>query len=378
MQRVGGLFREQERPHAPPFPDPEVLLGLRHIIQREQPDIVHAHNWIVHSFLPLKAWSHAPLVMTLHDYSLICATKRLMHQQTAVCRGPALRRCWHCATAHYGAMKGIPILFANRAAKLTAYKAVDLFLPVSRAVAEGTQLASQNVAYRVLPNFLPDDLARSCNPDHPLLTQLPQEDFLLFVGDLSRDKGVEILLQAYARMKRLIPLVLIGRPVNVPLSGLSAEIHVLENWPHEAVLAAWQRCTLAIVPSIWPDPCPTVAMEAMGMGRPVVASRIGGLVDIVRDGETGLLVTPGDPMALQEAIDNLLDDNEHRMSMSFMAQQRIVEFQARTVVARLECLYQEVRARYDGACFPIPALMESPVHTERESWESDHDDSSKK
>jgi glycosyltransferase involved in cell wall biosynthesis len=250
-------------------------------------------------------------------------------------------------------MKGIPTLLANRAAEQAAYKAVDLFLPVSQAVAEGTQLASQNVPYRVLPNFLLDDLARSCNPNHPLLAQLPQEDFLLFVGDLSRDKGVEILLQAYARMKRPIPLVLIGRPVDVSLSGLSAQIHVLENWPHEAVLAAWQRCSLAIVPSIWPDPCPTVALEAMAMGKSVVASRIGGLVDIIRDGETGLLVTPGDPMALQEAIDNLLDDNERRTSMSVKAQQRIVEFQARTIVAHLERLYQEVRARYDGTCRPL-------------------------
>lgn len=354
MQRVGRLFSEKERPHAPPFPDPEVFLGLRRVIQREKPDIVHAHNWIVHSFLPLKAWCHTPLVMTLHDYSLICATKRLMYQQAAVCSGPTLIKCGQCAAAHYGAEKGLPTLLANKVAEQAAYKAVDMFLPVSLAVAEGTQLARHEVAYRVLPNFIPDDLVLSCNPDHPLLAQLPQEDFLLFVGDLSRDKGVEILLHAYAHMKRPIPLVLIGRPVNVLFSGIPSEIHVLQSWPHEAVLAAWRRSTIAITPSIWPDPCPTVAMEAMCMGKPVVASRIGGLMDIIRDGETGLLVTPGDPIALQEAIDSLLDDNERRADMSVRAQQRIVEFQARAVGSRIEDIYQEVIARYHGNCPPYP------------------------
>ncbi|HEY7413980.1 MAG TPA: glycosyltransferase, partial [Ktedonobacteraceae bacterium] len=64
MQRVPRLFRDRGRPYAPPFPDPEAALALRRIIGQEQPDIVHAHNWLVHSFLPLKAWSGARLVVT--------------------------------------------------------------------------------------------------------------------------------------------------------------------------------------------------------------------------------------------------------------------------------------------------------------------------
>jgi glycosyltransferase involved in cell wall biosynthesis len=367
MQRAGVLFHEKGRPHAPPFPDPEVLLGLQRIIQRENPDIIHAHNWIVHSFLPLKACSHAPLVVTLHDYSLVCATKRLMNQQAVVCSGPTLKKCWHCASAQYGAVKGVPTMLANRVVQQAMYKAVDMFLPVSQAVAEGTRLASHEVASRVIPNFIPDDLALSCDPDHALLAQLPQEDFLLFVGDLSRDKGVEVLLHAYACMKRPIPLVLIGRLVHDIFSGIPSEIHVFQNWPHEAVLAAWQRCTIAIAPSIWPDPCPTVVMEAMCMGKPVIASRIGGLVDIVRDGESGLLVTPGDAAALQEAIVSLLDHNERREQMGVMAQRRIAEFQARAVVPRIEDIYHEVMARSDDDCRCNQGVYGVAVPTERES-----------
>src|SRR4051812_17748896 len=73
LQRVEGLFSETGRRHAPPFPDPELMWALRGVIKRERPEIVHAHNWMVHSFQPIKRWSGASLVMTLHDYSLACA-----------------------------------------------------------------------------------------------------------------------------------------------------------------------------------------------------------------------------------------------------------------------------------------------------------------
>src|SRR6266566_1127367 len=99
-QRMDALFRDKERRHAPPFPDPEALWALRRIIIHERPDIVHAHNWIVHSFTPLKVWSKAKLVVTLHDCSFICAKQDLEHEG-AVCSGPGLMKCLECATEHY-------------------------------------------------------------------------------------------------------------------------------------------------------------------------------------------------------------------------------------------------------------------------------------
>lgn len=78
------------------------------------------------------------------------------------------------------------------------------------------------------------------------------------------------------------------------------------------------------------------------MGRPVVASRIGGLPDIVVDGETGLLTTPGDWCALGGAIERLLGDPVLRERMGVLAKQRVVYFQARSVVPCIEEVYQEV------------------------------------
>jgi glycosyltransferase involved in cell wall biosynthesis len=217
-----------------------------------------------------------------------------------------------------------------------------MFLPVSQSIAEVNQLDKYNVPYKIMPNFIPDNISMLHDDDNPLLAQLPKEGYLLFVGDVVRDKGVGVLLQAYAEMRSSVSLVLIGRQVEDFSENLPSNVLFLQSLPHEAVMSAWSRCSIALMPSLCLDACPTVTMEAMMMGRPIVASRIGGLSDIVLDGETGFLVPPGDWPVLQRAIQCLLDDTALRERMGIMAKQRVVEFQARTVVSRIEKIYQEV------------------------------------
>ncbi|HYU76018.1 MAG TPA: glycosyltransferase family 4 protein [Ktedonobacteraceae bacterium] len=341
MQRVNAAFSEKERQHSPPFPDPEVLWALRRTIRHERPDIVHAHNWMVHSFTPLKAWSKAKLVVTLHDCSLVCAKQAFVYRGE-VCSGPGLTKCLGCAARHYGVARGVPITLANWFWGGVEYRTVNMFLPVSRAVADATQLARHRVPYCVIPNFVSDDLSESRDDAHPLLAQLPEDDYLLFVGDMGRGKGEEVLLRAYAAMESQIPLVLIGRMPDGFAIDLPPNVLALSSWPRPAVMSAWQRCTIALTPSTSFDSCPTVALEAMAMGRPVIASRIGGLPDIVVDGETGLLVDPGDELVLRQSMRHLLDDPVLRERMGVRAKQRVGEFQASTVVPRIEQVYQEV------------------------------------
>lgn len=341
IQRVSALFTDKERMHAAPFPDPEVLLALRRIIEHERPDIVHAHNWLVHSFIPLKVLGKAKLVVTLHDCSLVCAKQSFVYHE-GLCSGPHLAKCLMCASEHYGIARGMPITLANYAGGKIEQHAVDMFLPVSRAIAEATQLSKYGLPYQVIPNFIPDDIHMSLDDANPLLAQLPQNDYLLFVGDVRRGKGIEVLLRAYAEMESHIPLVLIGRLGTDFSADLPPNVYHLQSWPHGAIMSAWNRCAVALVPSIVLDACPTVALEAMSMGRPVVASRIGGLPDIVDDGKTGFLVTPGDALTLRKAIHHLLDDEALREFMGAMAKKRVVEFQAKTVIPRIEQVYQEI------------------------------------
>lgn len=341
MQRLSMVFTDKERRHLPPFPDPEMLWALRRIIRQERPHVVHAHNWIVHSFTPIKAWSKARLVVTLHDCSIVCAKQRIEYRGS-LCTGPGLTKCVGCAADHYGAARGLPIALATRVWGRVERSAVDMFLPVSQAVAEATQLARHRTPYRVIPNFIADETGMSFDDEHPLLAQLPQDGYLLFVGMLSHGKGVDVLLQAYAEMASEIPLVLIGRPQPDFSATFPPNVYAQQSWPHTAVMSAWRHCSIGLVPSIDLDAFPTVALEAMAMGRPVVASRIGGLTAIVVDGETGMLVPPGDYRALREAIQALLDDPARRERMGTLAKQRVDQFRTKSVVPQIEQVYQEL------------------------------------
>jgi glycosyltransferase involved in cell wall biosynthesis len=340
MQRLNSLFKSDRR-HAPPFTDPETMLALRRIVRKERPEIVHAHNWLLHSFTPIKRWSKAKLVVTIHDCSITCAMQQFVYQGNK-CSGPALKKCLACSADTYGAAKGVPIALALRAWGGLARQTVDMFLPVSNAVAEANQLARYGVNYRVVPNFIPDTANIQFDETSPLLEQLPDGDFLLFVGNIGRDKGIGVLLQAYKEMQSEVPLVLIGQPEAAFANSLPPRVRILQSWPHAAVMSAWRRCSVALMPSICLDACPTVTMEAMAAGRAVVASHIGGLPDIVAEGETGLLVPAGASQALASAMQRLLADTALRTRMGEAAIERVTAFQASAVIPRIEQVYQEI------------------------------------
>src|SRR5258708_20915601 len=292
MQKMDFLFSESNHPYAPSFPDPGVMRELRRIILEEQPEIVHAHNWLVHSFTPLKKWSKAKFVVSLHDYSLICVQKRLMRREMN-CTGPGTLKCLACGTQFYGLAKGPLATLANFYWGERERQAVDLFLPVSQATADGNQLDKYSVAYKGMPNFIHNQIYIRDDENDPLLSQLPKDGFLLFVGDVSFDKGAEALLQAYTELNTNLPLVFIGRQYLSNLSErLPQDVFLMGPWPHDAVMGAWKRCTIGLIPSIVADACPTVAMEAMVMGRPLVATRNGGLTHIITVGEIDFLIPP--------------------------------------------------------------------------------------
>ena len=340
-QRINQLYNEDNRRHAPPFPDPEITLGIRRVMALEQPDIVHAHNWIVYSYLPLTPRSKAGLIVTLHDYSLQCATKRYMHRGLP-CSGPGIRKCLACASSHYGAIKGKAVYLSNQVMSHLERRSVDMFLAVSQVTAVNNGLAGSGLPYQVVPNFIPDDLRLEQDNHNPLLDQLPKDSFLLFVGDISSEKGINILLKAYKGLKNAPPLVLIGRRTNDTPNELPPNVLLMGSWPHSAVMKAWKKCCIALVPSVWSEPFGMVVIEAMSAGRPVIASNTGGIPDILTHGVSGLLVTPGETESLQKAIELLLAEPEMREQMGKAAKLRSNEFSASQVVPRVELIYHSV------------------------------------
>ncbi len=341
LQRLTALHADSERPHAPPFPDPELTLSLKRLVAEERPDIVHAHNWIYATFLPVKAAVGVPLVVSLHDYGLVCAKKNFMHRGTHLCDGPSLSKCLSCATRHYGAVKATATTLGNFVSSFFARRLVDRFIPVSHAVAHLTGLVRGAAAYEIIPNFVPDDI-EVLGPEDPCLRDLPSDEFILFVGDMMRLKGVDVLLKAYVTLQQAPPLVLIGRRVPDTPNEFPPNVHALGTWPHSAIMHAWRRSLFGVLPSVGPEACATVIMEAMACGKAVVASDIGGMPDIVDHGETGLLVPPGDAQALADAMRTLLHGRALLSRLETTSLTKARRLKAEAVVARIEQVYRDV------------------------------------
>jgi len=227
---------------------------------------------------------------------------------------------------------------------------IDHIVCVSRAVASGNHLAESDRT-SVIPNFIPDSmmLPRDGSPANPPsavgFPDLPEKEFLLFAGDLSAEKGVPTLLRAYENLGSDRPaLVLVGRRTPTTPADLPEGAQIQLEWPHENVMEAFRRCTAAVLPSVWPDPCPTTVLEAMASDCPVITTSIGGMTDMVVDRESGLLVPPGNVSALTEGISELLADESLRSKYAMAARDRVLRFTATAVAERLEAVYAKVAA----------------------------------
>jgi glycosyltransferase involved in cell wall biosynthesis len=353
VQRLGALFSDAERPFAPPFPDPELTLGLRRVIASENPDVIHAHNWLLHSYLPLQMLSRSPFVVTLHDYSLLCVRKNYLDMGDSLCGGPGARKCLACATQNYGVAKGSVTALANWATAAQERRLVDMFLAVSAAVGRINRLAEHGVPFEVVPNFVPDSIADFDEEPDPRLADLPK-DFMLYAGDLSVQKGVHLLLDAYRQTGTTTPLVMIGRRLPDFPSTVPQGVKVFGPWPHAAVMQARRRCLFGIAPSIWQEPCATVVIEAMALGKAMIVSDLGGMPDLVQHMQNGLVVRPA-LGPLTAAMRRLLDDVALRDRLGEAAAAQVGRFQERRVVERIETIYRTLAMQKTRESRPLEA-----------------------
>ncbi len=142
----------------------------------------------------------------------------------------------------------------------------------------------------------------------PLPTRQGPGESFLYLGRLVAEKGISDLLEAWRELEA--PLTVAGGgPMRAQLDR-SAVAGVRFTGPLTAaqVAEAVSRARAVIVPSAWLEPGSRAVVEAASAGVPAVASRVGGLPELVQDGVTGLLVEPGDPGDLADAVTRLLED----------------------------------------------------------------------
>ena len=166
-------------------------------------------------------------------------------------------------------------------------------------------------------------------------------------------QGVHTLIRAFGYVQQHLPkvkLTLLGMIAmkNYVLHKVSQlrypeNVQFINQLPREKLVEYYQRSTVCVVPSIWEN-YPYVCLEAMGCGRPVVASRVGGLTDMIDHGINGILVPPASSKELGEALVNLLNDRELRETLGRNARLTIEEKYAPAKIAeKTLSVYQKVR-----------------------------------
>jgi glycosyltransferase involved in cell wall biosynthesis len=381
--RVAWFARDPNRRHHPPFPDPGTIHAVRRILNDTRPDVVHSYGWITYSAaVAVRLSRHRPtLLVSARDYAHVCAVRNLLFYRGRICEGPSLLKCLGCAAFTYTAdqagnavlgAQDRPVSNADRvkgAAKgMAAVAAVLGGRPMLRSSLGGLHSVStfvrevmdrhllgldrapgaedvidasgRHIVDAVLPSFLPPGEPGA--PDAAMLQRLPDRPYILFVGALLPQKGIWPLLAAYQQLDDPPPLVLIGPTFHNSPSTFPDGVVVLPAVSSPTVMAAWDRALFGVVPSVGAETFGNVITEAMQRGRAVIGSAVGGIGDIIVDGETGLLVAPGDVAALASAMRRLIDDPATARQYGEAGRRRVRIFEADAIVPRFDALYRRL------------------------------------
>jgi glycogen(starch) synthase len=226
--------------------------------------VLHAHDWAVNSAIDPARRRGIPLVLTQHVYNHVCATKRLM-RGGELC--PGTGRVYSLRLLEARSDRGSRCGAGQCCVVAIPRRWVAAFVPVSSIAAVDTGLPGRS-PYEVIPNFVSDDLVvedADPQPDGPVL----------FVGDVTRDKGIAVLIAAYRCLGNAPRLGLAGRLLDESPLDLPDGVGLLGLLDHDAITALMRTASVVVVPSIVSDGCPTVVLEAMAAGRPVIVAASG-------------------------------------------------------------------------------------------------------
>ena len=324
---------------------------MARVIEEFEPDVVHAHN-IYHQLSPsvLGAVSAAGVgsVMTLHDYKLACPTYQFL-DHGRICEAcvprkfynAALRRCNQGSVA----ASVISAVELTLHTALNAYGSVDSFICPSRfmmqKMTEGKVFPERLVYVPHFSDFSSIDAATAPGND------------IVFAGRLSPEKGVDVAIAAMAQVPGSMQLLIAGEGPSrgelerlVSSLGLQHRVTSLGRLPAKELHDCIRGAALVVVPSRWYENQPMIVLEAFACGRPVVASDLGGLSEMVESGLTGQLVPHNDATALAWTLAELSGDPQKCHAMGAVARERAVgKYTVARHLGALDRLYAQAQAR---------------------------------
>jgi glycosyltransferase involved in cell wall biosynthesis len=272
-----------------------------------KPEVIHVHNWFFAAspaILYAAAKEKVPVVMTLHNYRLVCANALLLRNNLP---------CELCVPETFP-LHGIRYKCYRQSASQSAIvttitgihklintwqKKVDTFILLTAFAGARFAASAMKVDFEkfiIKPNFIPD-------PGHGLL---PRENSFLYAGRISAEKGPHVAVEAFAGMPHHKLLVVGDGPEKEALQhryANAANITFAGKLPREELLQTMKRAKAVIFPSVCYEGMPFSILEAFGTGTPVIASKLGSMEEMIRDGYNGFHFEAGNAGHLKNAID---------------------------------------------------------------------------
>ncbi len=243
----------------------------------------------------------AAIVQSLHNYRFICPSA-LFLRDGKVCENclkkllpwPAIR--YGCYRESKSASAVVAGMLAYHRAIGTYRKAVDAYIPLTAfARQKFIEAGFPETKLMTKPNFVSPDPGAGTG----------EGKFALFVGRLSKEKGIDVMLRAWEQNPG-VPLKIAG---DGPLAdmvqsavGRLSNVQWLGRIPGNEILDLMGQAGCLVFPSVWYEGLPKTIVESLAKGTPIIASKIGSMIDLVDHGRTGLHVPPGDADALAQAV----------------------------------------------------------------------------
>jgi glycosyltransferase involved in cell wall biosynthesis len=318
--------------------------AMERVVASFRPDVVHLHN-VYHQLSPsvlrVLRTHDIPAVMTLHDYKLVCPTYQFLdHGQ--ICEACLGRRFHHAVTHRCNGDSAVAS--AMVAGELGLHTLTRAYSPVDVFVCPSRFLLGKMEAGKVFPDRLRH------LPHFAMLDDVHPADHegagVVFAGRLSEEKGVDVAIDAIA-LRPDCELTICGDgPARASLEARANEkapgrVRFTGRLDTEALHDIIRKAAVVVVPSRWYENQPMIVLEAFACGRPVIASNLGGLPELIRAGIDGALVAPNDPDGLAQAIGAITSDSAEAAAMGARGRARaITEFSVQSHMDGLASMYE--------------------------------------
>jgi glycosyltransferase involved in cell wall biosynthesis len=327
--------------------NPETPPAVNAFLDAHPIDVAHVHNFFP-VLSPALHWTLArrgvPVVQTLHNYRLLCANGMLQRDdrpcEDCVARGP-----WNAV--RHGCYRGSRVQTAVWARVISEHRRRGTWHQTVALFTTPSELARRKL---LQTGIAPERLVVKPNPVGDPGEPSPPGEGAVYVGRLAREKGVDLLIEAW-RQQSGAPLTIVGSgPEEERLRAQAAGIpgvRFLGAAPHDRALAAIAAAAFVVVPSRWVEVFPMAALEAFACGRAVVVPRDTALAEIVEHDRTGLHFAFGDSADLARCCRTLIDAPQRARALGEEARATFEDLYADApALARLERVYaaaQEVR-----------------------------------